>query len=132
MSRHLTLMGRARDLALTADYRWRHGAILARGNKIIASSTNKVRNDVMNAPNDVSFHAEELALRKYCRIVGVSYIAPMDLSDYSIYVARVNKEGSPVLSRPCDTCMESLSYFGIWDIFYTNELGGFSRESLKW
>lgn len=132
MSRHRKLMDRAIDLALTADYRWRHGAILARGNKIITSSTNKIRNDVLIAPQDVSFHAEELAIRKYCRVVGVSYVAPMDLSDYTIYVARVNKAGAPQISRPCETCLSSLEYFGVWDIYYTNEVGGFSHEQLRY
>ena len=131
MSRHHKLMDRAIELALTADYRWRHGAILARGNKIITVSTNKVRNDVLNVPHDVTFHAEELAIRKYCRVVGVSYLFPLDLKDYTIYVARVNPSGSPVLSRPCESCMQNLQYFGIKAFFYTNELGGFSHEVVK-
>lgn len=132
MSYHHRLIGKAIDLASTSEYRYRHGAILARGSKIIASATNKVRNDPLIAPTDVTFHAEERAIREYCRILGVSYIAPMDLADMTMYIARVDANGSQKLSRPCEECMKKLEYFGIWNVVYTNELDGFSIESLDW
>lgn len=132
MSRHQRLIGKAIDLASTSEYRWRHGAILARGSKIIASSVNKVRNSPLIDPDNATFHAEEMVIREYCRIVGVSYLHPMDLDEYTLYIARVNAHDEPVISRPCEKCMNNMEYFGIRDFVYTNELGGFSIETVNW
>jgi len=132
MSYHHRLIGKAIDLASTSEYRFKHGAILARGSKILASATNKLRNDPLIAPTDVTFHAEDKAIREYCRILGVSYLAPMDLADMTMYIARVDSVGSQKLSRPCGRCLYNLEYFGIRDFVYTNELDGFSIERLDW
>ena len=35
------------------------------------------------------------------------------LSNANVYVARVLKDGSPALAKPCDTCLGALMYFGI-------------------
>lgn len=133
MSYHDRLIGKATDLALTVDYRWRHGAILAKGSKIFAQATNKVRNSPLIEPDNATFHAEEMVIREYCRILGVSYLHPTDLSDFTLYISRVDRiEGKPMISRPCDRCMKNMEYFGIQDFVYTNELGGYSHESIKW
>jgi tRNA(Arg) A34 adenosine deaminase TadA len=132
VSYHHNLVRKAIDLAHTSEYRYRHGAILARGSKILASATNKVRNSPLIAPDDVTFHAEEMVVREYCRIKSVSYLAPMDLDDITIYIARVDANDSQKLSRPCEKCMKTLEYFGIREFVYTNELDGFSIETLDW
>lgn len=129
MSRHERLIGKTIELAMTSEYRWRHGAILAKGNKIMAASTNKFRNPPSVDADNVSFHAEENVLREYSRILGVSYLHPMNLRGFTLYIARVSRTTMiPTISRPCEACMIRLHYAGIKNFVYTNEMGGYSHE----
>ena len=38
----------------------------------------------------------------------------------TIYVARVNRQGNPMISRPCDRCYEAIVDAGITKIVYTD------------
>ena len=41
------------------------------------------------------------------------------LSNFDIYIARVLKNDTPALAKPCNTCFGALTYFGIRNIFHT-------------
>lgn len=63
----------------------------------------------VNEPHRVYLHAEVHAITR-CK----------DLSKaYSIFVARYNKAGVPVLARPCAVCLSALESVGIKEIFHT-------------
>ena len=42
-----------------------------------------------------------------------------DLKGATIYVARINRHGNPLYSRPCGTCREAIEQAGIRKIVYT-------------
>lgn len=52
------------------------------------------------------------------------------LKKLTLYVVRVNSQGSLMMSRPCENCMQVITDSGIREIIYSNELGGFSVEYL--
>lgn len=42
-----------------------------------------------------------------------------DFSCYDIYIARVLKNNTPALAKPCSTCLGALTYFGIRNMYWT-------------
>lgn len=64
--------------------------------------------------DQICTHAEIAALAKACR--NGPYI---DLSEYTMYVARVLKDGTPALARPCPVCAGAISEFGVGNVVWT-------------
>ena len=60
--------------------------------------------------NRIFIHAEIDALIKI----------PYGKKPYAIYVARANKDGKPLLAKPCLICSEAIKGAGIKKIYYTN------------
>lgn len=100
-------------MAKSSSCRQRHGAVIVKGGRIISTGINKFRNNPENIPTEFiktscSVHAEVDAIRKV-----------NDLKGATIYVARVNKEGIGVLSRPCDNCFAEIRKAGIRKVVHT-------------
>lgn len=127
MKRDERILNRAIGVAITSECRWKHGAVLAKGSRILAWSTNILRNDSRLDYEGSTFHAEEGALRELCRATGQTY-ATANFKGVTAYVARVNRLGEPRLSRPCKGCWKLLVSQGISEVVYTNEFEGMSRE----
>lgn len=110
-ARHLA---RAVQVAGTSSARFRHGAVIAHGSRVLAVGVNTHRADPLNVTDpktDSAWHAEISALR--------SLRTTVDPSRLSLYVARVLKDGTPANSRPCAGCQAVLDYLGITDIHWT-------------
>ncbi|WP_176711525.1 hypothetical protein [Streptomyces sp. PTY087I2] len=88
------------------------GAVLIKGSRVLAMSSNRYRNspgvDFMNA----TFHAEEVVLRRFTPARGAT-----------IYVARVNRIGETALARPCERCQAALLERGVRRACYTTSTG---------
>lgn len=125
MRRHEKLICRAIDVAKTSEYRWQHGAVVAKGNKILGSAPNKFRNAPHVDEHNVSDHAEHAAIRELLKVKD-------DLRGCTIYIARINKAGYTTMSRPCEDCMKVIIHSGIKEFVYTNEVGGYSVEHSRW
>ncbi|MFC5200995.1 hypothetical protein [Streptomyces kaempferi] len=95
--------------ALRSTCRYRVGAVLAVGNRILAAGPNLRRNNPMIDLRHATFHAEEVVLRK------VRTMTP----GAEIFVARVNREGLPMMAQPCPRCQEALARAGIRRAHYT-------------
>lgn len=71
----------------------------------------------------IHLHSEIDAIIKAARWLakrdGSRYDSITDLSDFSISVARVLKDGTPAMARPCSGCMRALLYYGIKEIEWT-------------
>ena len=74
------------------------GALIKRGDMIIAESYNKV-----TILSDPTAHAEILAIRKACEVVGSH-----DLSDCTIYSS----------CEPCPMCLGAIYWAGIKKVYY--------------
>ena len=125
MRRHEKLIKRAVQVAHTSEYRWKHGAVVAKNNKVLGTAPNKFRNSPSIDENNVSDHAERAAIRELLKVRS-------DLRGCTIYVARITSMGESTISRPCNDCMKAIVESGIDEIVYTNENGGYSVEHIKW
>lgn len=124
MRRHENLINRAVRVAQTSSYRWQHGAVVAKGNKVLGFAPNKFRNAPLVDEHNVSDHAERAIIRELLKV-------REDLRGCTIYIARVNKAGETTISRPCPDCMKSIVTAGIKEIVYTNEVGSYSAEQIR-
>lgn len=129
MSRHESLINRAVGVALTSECRWRHGSVIAKGSRVIAYAPNSRRNNPDIDHENATYHAEEAALRALHRVTGIAY-GQGTFKGHTLYVARVNIKSDPVMSRPCKGCWDLLVYSGITEVYFTNELGCLSRETV--
>ncbi len=130
MSRHDSFINRAVGVALTSNCRWRHGSVITKGSRIVAFSPNIHRNNPDLDYSGSSWHAEEAAIRNLDRAQARAYGVQGAYSGYTLYVARVNTKNEPGLSRPCKNCWDYLVYRGFTEVYYTNELGGLSHETV--
>jgi tRNA(Arg) A34 adenosine deaminase TadA len=98
-------------IAMDSSCRMKHGAVIVRGNSVLAVGTNKFRNhpQFVKDYQHCSQHAEIAALR---RIGSVA-------TESTIYVARVSRQGLARLSRPCDPCWRALVAAGVRRVVYT-------------
>lgn len=105
-------------LAETSECRMRHGAVVVRGGSVIATGVNRHRNHPLvlstldDARTQASTHAEINALKH------IDIYRPVT-NGAVIYIARVNKQGKPMMSRPCNQCFISLMEYGIKEVVYT-------------
>ena len=106
----------AMKVAESSVYEMRHGAVVVRGGSVLAVGYNKQKNDPIifgdagseEAQRNSTVHAEMDALSRVTSAKGAV-----------VYVARINRRGEPVLSRPCDNCYESLRDAGVKKIIFT-------------
>lgn len=124
MKRHENLIRRAVKVAQQSTYRWKHGAVVAKGNKVLGFAPNKFRNAPAVDEHNVSDHAERATLRELLKV-------REDLRGCTIYIARINNDGKTMMSRPCTWCMWAIISAGIKEIVYTNELGSYSVEKVN-
>ena len=109
--RHLN---RAIQVALSSTCRTQHGVVIAHGPKVLAVAVNTARNhpDVCSDPKtQAARHAEVNALRQLGRTV--------DHSRLTLYSARVLKDGTPTLAKPCTRCQAVLDYVEIGGVYWT-------------
>ena len=85
-----------------------------RGGRILSVGINKRRNNPLifenkdGIINGSHIHAEIDAMRKVTNLQGAK-----------IYIARVNNNGKPGLSRPCPQCYDRIVNAGITKVVYT-------------
>lgn len=102
------------DLAAEANHKqWKVGAVLVHSGRVISIGINKYRNDPSRVGyREVSYHAEEVALRRAGSAIGST-----------IYVARLTRSGKIGMSRPCSRCQDLLVEHGISTVVWTEPFG---------
>lgn len=103
----------AKKAAASSSEKKRHGAVVARGGRVLGIGFNKFRNHPSIIEPDkikehCSIHAEVDALSKVS-----------DPRRATIYVARVSNSGDDRLSKPCSYCHRFIVESGIKKIVYT-------------
>jgi deoxycytidylate deaminase len=106
-------LDRAKNVAATSDCRYMHGAVAVRGGRILAVGINSYRNTFplfdMVPPYGRSLHAEEACLKA---LGG-------EADGVTMYVARVNRRGEEMMSKPCNACTQLLRDAGVKKVVYT-------------
>lgn len=123
MGRHDALVERAIHVAKTSQHeRWQLGAVLTRNRKTLSSAPNRFRNYPWISHIHATYHAEQAALRK-----GLLNSA----RGTTMYVARVGKDGSVRMARPCSRCMKAMYEAGVREVVYTTDDGSYKIERVK-
>lgn len=113
-----TRLSRALKVAELSTAKQRHGAVIYKGGSVLSVGVNAVHNDPLftgEFTKNPNTHAETQAIRA-CG-------PDVDLSNTTIYVARINRRGEPLLSKPCKTCQEAIDLAGIKKVIYTTAEG---------
>lgn len=105
--------------------RARVGAVIAKGDRILACGHNAIRHTkaVVKRPFPESTHAEQAAIAKILTRQRLH-----DLCGATIYVCRIGRAGEPRLSRPCPVCMNLIRAVGIKRVVYTTDEAGTASE----
>jgi deoxycytidylate deaminase len=105
-------LDKAMDIAKLSQCRYQHGAIIVKHNRVLGLGINRDKNHPNNVPNpkmQAGVHAEESAI-KACQ---------GETEGATIYVARRNKHGKQMMSKPCIRCQAALKEAGIKKVIYT-------------
>ena len=107
----------ASKLASHSEHKFRVGAVITKGGRIVSSGFNKVGH-----PSDnriyASVHAEEQAIHYLLQRNRLS-----DLAGSVIYVSRILANGDVAMARPCNACFKMIQSVGIKRIIYTTDNG---------
>lgn len=107
---------RATRIAETSTCNFQHAAIIVKSNSVISVGVNRNKTDprLLGFENfrKSSVHAEIAAIKG-------SHGA--NLKGATIYVARVNRKGEQMMSKPCSDCQIELERVGIKKVYYTIE-----------
>ncbi|MFD8888780.1 hypothetical protein ACFV0H_40900 [Streptomyces erythrochromogenes] len=107
-NRVYSLIALAKKRAHESACRYRMGAVIAAGSRVLAAHSNIYRNSPLVDFRHSTFHAEEAALRRVRKAEGCV-----------IYVARVNYAGVAMMARPCQRCEARLREAGVTAACYT-------------
>lgn len=96
----------------------RFGVVLTNGRRTFRS-WNSYKSHPLQAkyaqhPEQIHVHAEIAALAQMARRT-----SPKDWPEYTMYVARVFKDGTPALAAPCLGCQRAIIEFNIKHVEYT-------------
>lgn len=101
-------MEKAIELAKTSKCRHKHGCVIVKNGRIIAESTNKKVGDP-SIQWRLAMHAEFAAV----------VAAGSDAVGATLYVARVQADGTTALSKPCKKCESIMKRSGISRVVWT-------------
>lgn len=128
MSRLEKMANIAKDQALLSNLRFRHGALLTKGSKILAKGFNTSRSSFMFS-NQTCLHAEMSVIYYYLMSIlhiklnlnKKKYIP--ELSKCTIWVVRLSSNNDLVDSKPCKICLDTMKKIGIKKIGYSDTNG---------
>lgn len=94
------------------------GAIVVKQGKVIGVGVNQKRSD----PFQKRFGKNSLCIYIHAEISAIKNSLKNtdgNLNGSSIYIARIKKDGSTGLAKPCPGCRGALAHFGIDSAFWT-------------
>lgn len=95
-------------------------AVIAKKNHVISIGYNKYKTHPKSRHPWHYMHAELSAVldNKFA-----------DLKGSTIYIYRETRDGVPAISKPCESCLQTLKLAGIKKVVYTNN-GKFTEENI--
>ena len=131
--RRLAFFNAARAVSKLSDFpRVAVGSVAVYKHRIISSGCNSRKTDTIQKKYNIyrfvedtpaSIHSEIACLKP---LIGKKDI---DFRYVDLYVYRENKNGAPMLARPCESCFNLVRDLGIRNIYYSNN-GGYSHENI--
>lgn len=107
----------------------RFAAILSNGRQSFYGlnkyKTHPLQSKFGSNPECIYLHAELDAIIRAinfrARYEGKRYLSLdiCDLSDFDMYIARVLKDGTPAIAKPCEGCMKAIEHFNVRSVQWT-------------
>ncbi len=126
-TRVLKLRDLAINEALKSSCKFKHGALIIKGNKVICSAHNNSRTSFLGKM-DYQQHAEMAVVTKFFNhYIRRDNVILRNLHRYKIFVVRIPNDYCKqnnrvtVLSAPCMTCIKRLKQLGFKKILYSND-----------
>ena len=111
----------AKRVAEQSNYgKFRHGAVLVKGNSVRSVSCNKHRHCSFGARFRKEGRGEATLHAELGAILGVDRSTTRGST---VYVARINREGEGRISKPCPMCESALRHVGVKRVVYTDKNG---------
>ena len=104
----------AMKVAENSELRHKHGTVLVKSGRVISVGVNKQRNH----PSVVTPGREKTECGIHAEIVAINN-AGDNVKGAILFVARVNKKGMPLLSKPCPMCQKTIDNSGIKEVVWT-------------
>ena len=102
-------MEKALKVASTSKCRHKHGAVVVRDGRIVATATNRKVGDPETAWRRAHVHAEIAAIGA----------AGTRARGAAVYVARGGADGSPAYSKPCKKCERFMERYKVEKVVWT-------------
>jgi deoxycytidylate deaminase len=112
-----------------STYAFQHFSGIYRNGKVLCHGSNNLRNSYNGECICYSTHAEMDVLYKLLRkYKSRPFKDTLDLSDCTIVVLRLSRDGSIKNSRPCNQCLDTMVRYRIKKILYSTDTGTFTSE----
>jgi len=107
----------------SCKYGFQHFSGIYRNGKKVCIGNNHLRNSYNGRCTCFSTHAEMDVLYRTIKSKNTT-----NLSNYTIVVLRISKEGNIKNSRPCNQCLETMIKYRIKKIIWSTDSGTFNCE----
>jgi deoxycytidylate deaminase len=97
------------------------GAVITKGGCILSSASNQINrgcSTIRDKKWKNTLHAEAHAIHKLLKVDMGALVGA------SMYITRINKQGSVMLAKPCPFCLSLIQAVGIKAVYYTTNDGG--------
>lgn len=110
----------ARSMAFKSRSRFRLGAVLVKKKRVVSTGYNQMKK---THPQMQKFCRQRHTLGLHAEVHCAIGVPMADLDGAELYVARVLRDGSTALARPCGVCREFLRSVGVRLVSYTTKQG---------
>jgi deoxycytidylate deaminase len=113
-------ISKASRQAEKSTYKQRVGAVLVKGNRVLATGYNQLRGhrSLQSAHWDNALHAE-----MHCILQALKRVSIEDIAGSTMFVSRIKRDGSTGPALPCADCFSVLQKFRVRRIIFTNVEG---------
>ena len=109
------------SMARKSVSRFRLGAVLARKNRVLSTGFNDMRK---THPLQQKFSLDKsFTLGLHAEVHTCIGVSAADLLGADLYVARILRDGSIALAKPCNVCTKFIQDVGIRRVYFTKENG---------
>ena len=131
--RRLAFFNAARAVSKLSDFpRVAVGSVAVYKHRIISSGCNSRKTDTLQKKYNIYRFVEDTPASIHSEIACLKPLVgrkDIDFRYVDLYVYRENKNGTPMLAHPCESCFNLIRDLGIRNIYYTNN-GGYSHENI--